>query len=117
MIDRFPHVREPSSGEPDICIYCREEWVDLLTLYERDECSVRLRAEVDRLRSEVSYLRACVPPTHPSDYGHEAWAETVRTAVAAERAAVVAWLSVNNCWCHDSAEAINHGEHRREEKP
>ena len=56
MIDRFPHVREPSSGEPDICIYCREEWVDLLTLYERDECSVRLRAEVDRLRAEVTDL-------------------------------------------------------------
>ena len=46
MSDRFPHVREPSSGEPDICIYCREEWVDLLTLYETDECSVRLRAEL-----------------------------------------------------------------------
>ena len=121
MSDRFPHVREPSSGEPDICIYCREEWVDLLTLYERDECSVRLRAEVERLRSEVSYLRACVPPTHPSDYGHEAWAETVRTAVAAERAAVVAWLrrEVDNdadsaCILAYAANGIERGEHLKE---
>ena len=52
-------------------------------------------AEVERLRDTVASLRASVPPTHPSDYGHEAWAETVRTAVAAERAAVVAWL--NGC--------------------
>ena len=85
-----------------------------------------LRAEVDRLRAEASYLRACVPPTHPTDYGHEAWAETVRTAVAAERAAVVKWL-------RDAADApetyvdeaialrgasngIKSGEHRREEE-
>ena len=65
MTDRLPHVREPSSGEPDICIYCREEWIDRLTLYERDECSVRLRAEVERLRAE---------------------------ARRAERAEIVAWL-------------------------
>ena len=82
-----------------------------------DACAAlaEIIAEVERLRSEVSYLRACVPPTHPSDYGHEAWAETVRTAVAAERAAVVAWLSVNNCRCQDYAEDIKHGAHRREE--
>ena len=54
MTDRLPHVREPSSGEPDVCVHCLEEWVDLLTLYERDECSVRLRAEVDRLRREIA---------------------------------------------------------------
>jgi len=29
--------------------------------------------EVEQLRTEVSYLRACVPPTRPTDYGHEAW--------------------------------------------
>jgi hypothetical protein len=163
--DHFPHVREPSSGEPDICIYCREEWVDLLTLYERDECSVRLRAEVERLRAdldalaravgqavvasslaagetladpiphiivatvtrlraealgqraEASYLRACVPPTHPTDYGHEVWTETVRDAVDAERAAVVAWLrehtnSEDACMF---ASWIERGEHRRKE--
>jgi hypothetical protein len=56
MSPRLPHVREPSYGEPDVCVHCREEWVDLLTLYERDECSVRLRAEVDRLRAEVTDL-------------------------------------------------------------
>ena len=135
MSDRFPHVREPSSGEPDICIYCREEWVDLLTLYERDECSVRLRAEVDRLRSQVAallakverlrdtvaFLRACVPPTHPSDYGHEAWAETVRTAVDAERAAVVSALERwaedgGDPWMSFCADRIKSGEHRREEE-
>lgn len=86
-----------------------------------------LVAEVERLRDTVAFLRACVPPTHPSDYGHEAWAETVRTAVAAERAAVVAWLrglAMDSCeWSeravvYDScAFAIEHGEHRREEKP
>ena len=56
MSERLPHVREPSYGEPDVCVHCREEWVDLLTLYETDECSVRLRAEVDRLRAEVTDL-------------------------------------------------------------
>ena len=34
MSERLPHVREPSSGEPDVCVHCREDWVDLLTLYE-----------------------------------------------------------------------------------
>jgi hypothetical protein len=83
-------------------------------------------AEVERLRDTVAFLRACVPPTHPSDYGHEAWAETVRIAVAAERAAVVAWLrglAMDSCeWSeravvYDScAFAIENGEHRREEE-
>lgn len=49
-----------------------------------------LRAEVERLRGEVSYLRACVPPTRPTDYGHEVWTAALRAEVAAERAAVVA---------------------------
>ena len=170
MSARFPHVREPSSGEPDICIYCREEWVDLLTLYERDECSVRLRAEVERLRAdldalaravgqavvasslaagetladpiphiivatvtrlraealgqraEVSYLRACVPPTHPSDYGHEVWTAALRAEVHAERAAVAAYLrglADDYGVCIDlslaeQADKIESGEHRRE---
>lgn len=47
---------------------------------------------VTRLRAEVSYLRTRVPPVHPGDYGHEAWIESGRAAVDAERAAVVAWL-------------------------
>jgi hypothetical protein len=76
-------------------------------------------AEVERLRDTVASLRASVPPTHPSDYGHEVWAETVRTAVAAERAAVVAWLRDNEdaeympTW--QLADKIERGEHRREE--
>jgi hypothetical protein len=58
MTDRLPHVREPSSGEPDVCVHCREEWVDLLTLYERDECSVRLRGALDAERAAVvAWLR------------------------------------------------------------
>ena len=75
-----------------MCVHCREEWVDLLTLYERDECSVRLRAEVERLRSQV----------------------------AAERAAVVAWLRDNEDAWHmptwQLADKIERGEHRREEE-
>ena len=58
MSDFLPHVREPSSGEPDVCVHCREEWVDLLTLYERDECSVRLRAEVEAARAEAATMRS-----------------------------------------------------------
>jgi len=52
---------------------------------ERDEaCEQQAR--------EVAYLRACVPPSHPSDSGYEAWGWRLRAEVAAERAAVVAWL-------------------------
>ena len=51
-----------------------------------------LVAEVERLHAEVSYLRACVPPTRPTDYGHEVWTAALRAEVAAERAAVVSWL-------------------------
>ena len=61
MTDFLPHVREPSSGEPDVCVHCREEWVDLLTLYERDECSVRLRAEVERLRYLLKMSTRIIP--------------------------------------------------------
>jgi len=58
VIDRLPHVREPSSGEPDVCVHCLEEWVDLLTLYERDECSVRLRAALDAERAALTAAQA-----------------------------------------------------------
>lgn len=132
MIDRLPHVREPSSGEPDVCVHCLEEWVDLLTLYERDECSVRLRAALDAERATVAALRASVPPLHPADYGHEAWTvalveakkEGARSAVeerAAERVAVVAWLraeaylTLYEATPEDVADCIERGEHRREE--
>ena len=111
MSDRLPHVREPSSGEPDICIYCREEWVDLLTLYETDECSVRLRAEVERLRSWAEKAAAAENEN----------AEDARR----ERGAVVAWLrrevdDDDNAGgplahvCGILSDAIERGEHRRE---
>lgn len=92
-----------------------------------------LVGEVERLRAEVSYLRACVPPTRPTDYGHEAWTEALRAAVAEERAAVVAWLrardggneervaveaylAASGGICLDFANDIERGEHREEEK-
>jgi hypothetical protein len=90
---------------------------------ERDEATA-LRAEVERLRDTVAFLRACVPPTHPTDYGHEVWTETVRAEVTAERAAVVRWLHGQLCvpglspdekrllgW---ASRRIERGEHRRE---
>jgi hypothetical protein len=87
-----------------------------------------LVAEVERLRGEVSYLRACVPPTRPTDYGHEVWTAALRAEVAAERAAVVAWLDAQlpdidfceGCGQRGTtvdriADCIERGEHRREE--
>jgi hypothetical protein len=74
----------------------------------------RLRAEALGQRAEASYLRACVPPVHPADYGHEVWTAALRAEVAAERAAVVAWLYRDGC--EASAERIERGEHRREEE-
>jgi hypothetical protein len=80
-----------------------------------------LVAEVERLRGEVSYPRACVPPTRPTDYGHEVWTAALRAEVAAERAAVVAWLREPGEYvdpaCARLADAIERGEHRREEEP
>ena len=82
-------------------------------------------ARVAALLAEASFLRACVPPVHPGDYGHEAWAEAVRAAVAEERAAVVAWLRGdagfrmvpgNMAYCDYYADAIERGEHRHEEE-
>jgi hypothetical protein len=83
----------------------------------------RLRAEALGQRAEASYLRACVPPTHPTDYGHEVWTAALRAEVAAERAAVVAWLRAcedESCVFADDiasvfAAEIERGEHRRVE--
>jgi hypothetical protein len=87
IFDRLPHVREPSSGEPDVCVHCREEWVDLLTLYERDECSVRLRAALDAERAAVvAWLRA------------------------------EAYLTLYEATPQDVADRIERGEHRLEEE-
>jgi len=84
-----------------------------------------LLAEVERLRGEVSYLRACVPPTRPTDYGPEVWTAALRAEVAAERAAVVAWLrsqvsqaAGDDDYAYDHAsDAIERGEHRRKGEP
>lgn len=103
-----------------------------------DGYRMTLLAEVERLRGEVSYLRACVPPTRPTDYGHEVWTAALRAEVAAERAAVVAWLrgeperlvkcnghrhaDGKPCWvmspmpADELADCIERGEHRREEE-
>ena len=58
-MNRLPHVRAPD-GDPDVCVHCLEEWVDLLTLYETEECAVRLRAEVERLRADIDALSTAV---------------------------------------------------------
>ena len=85
-----------------------------------------LVAEV-HLRAAIAALQASVPPTHPSDYGHEVWAAARHEAVAEERAAVVAWLRGKGndpttfmseaiaLTC--AASIIERGEHRREGKP
>ena len=92
---------------------------DRMTDTGRDDAFSALAAllnEVEQLRTEASYLRACVPPTRPTDYGHEAWAETVRDAVDAERAAVVAWLRRGDECCVANADRIERGEHHSEEE-
>ena len=98
----------------------------LAALLDAERENTALRAEVERLRGEVSYLRACVPPTRPTDYGHEVWAAARHEAVAEERAAVVAWLRAKaegmpDLWAvtatayHLAANTFEDGEHRREE--
>lgn len=94
------------------------------------EGSERYRAEAQEQRADAAFLRACVPPTHPRDYGYEAWEERLRAEVERERAGVVAWLRECEVRCseHDgrenavsatyriAANAIERGEHRREEE-
>lgn len=83
----------------------------------------RLRAEALGQRAEASYLRACVPPTHPTDYGHEVWTAALRAEVAAERAAVVTALrrfepgpmGLSLVDMASVADNIERGEHRSEE--
>lgn len=71
-----------------------------------------LEAENARLQKENAYLKACVPPTKPSDYGHEAWTEALREAVAQERAAVVAYLRDGDGYApSDYADWIERGDH------
>jgi hypothetical protein len=85
-----------------------------------------LENERDALAREVAYLRACVPPTHPSHYGYEAWEERLRAEVERERAAVVAMLRAEASAVgaspdekrvlHAVARRIQRGERRREEE-
>ena len=114
-----------TSGEP-VAGERRTDVVDLLNEVVhlqagRDEDTARLRAENEQQAREVAYLRSCVPPTHPSHYGYEAWEERLRAEVERERAAVVAWLRKH--WSEvleqtpqQTAKLIERGEHRREEK-
>jgi len=93
MMNRLPHVRAPD-GDPDVCVHCLEEWVDLLTLYETDECAVRLRAALDAERAAVvAWLRDCDKRCREWDGQENAVSGTYRLA----------------------AEAIERGEHRRKE--
>ncbi len=99
-------------------------------LLELERENTALRVEVERLRLTVAALRASVPPTHPSDYGHEAWSAALEAAKAEnenaddarrERAAVVAWLrrvttDARDLY-HAIADHIERGEHRRKEEP
>ena len=73
----------------------------------------------DALAREVAYLRSCVPPTHPSHYGYEAWEERLRAAVQQERADLAAWLRLApQCYLDGYllVGPIERGEHRREEE-
>jgi len=86
-----------------------------------------LVAEVEHLRAMVAALRASVPPTRPTDYGHEVWTAALRAALDAERAAVVAWLREladapetyveEAIALREASACISRGEHRREEEP
>ena len=103
---------------------------DTARLAELADKVARLRAENEQQARTVAYLRSCTPPTHPSHYGYEAWVERLRAEVAAERAAVVAWLKKQRVYCMGStgepnaatatyahaADAIERGKHRREEE-
>ena len=54
MTPLLPHVREPA-GEPDVCAYCCEEWLDVDV---SDECPLReLVALVNRRLPECSPYR------------------------------------------------------------
>jgi hypothetical protein len=97
VTDRLPHVRAPD-GDPDVCVHCREEWVDLLTLYETDECSVRLRDALDTERAAVvAWLDAEANEPHPIEVGERALSPSGRGLLLR------------------AADAIERGEHRLKE--
>ena len=84
----------PSEGPGEVASFIRKEDAALIAHARADLPA--LVAEVEHLRATVSFLRACVPPRRPSDYGHEIWAEEVQAAeargVEEERARIVADL-------------------------
>jgi hypothetical protein len=92
MSDFLPHVREPA-GEPDVCAYCCEEWVDvnpaeacplrslgLLNLHAL-RAMPRLPAKENTTNAEIAELVAlvnarlpagstyCIDPTLPVRFG------------------------------------------------
>jgi hypothetical protein len=114
-----------------------DDWITKAEIRDAFSALEALVAEVERLRAEVAFLRACVPPTHPSHYGYEAWeerlraeVERLRAEVERERASVVAYLRgladdaagrmfvpLSRAKAYlAAADAIERGEHRREEE-
>jgi len=57
MTPLLPHVREPA-GEPDVCAYCCEEWMDvdpcIEWTYDRADALDRILA-VERRRAAAGY--------------------------------------------------------------
>ena len=66
MTPLLPHVREPA-GEPDVCAYCCEEWMDV---DPTETCPMReLVALVNARRPEGSPYR--IDPTRPASFASE----------------------------------------------
>jgi hypothetical protein len=66
MSPLLPHVREPA-GEPDVCAYCCEEWMDV---NPADECPLRsLVWTINARLPEGSPYR--IDPTRPASFALE----------------------------------------------
>ena len=112
----------PSEGPGEVADFIREEDARLVAAAPADIAA--LLAEVERLRAEAHELRLMAEEAARAENAN---AEDAKK----ERAAVVAWLRTQRLYCTDStgtpnavsatyahaAEAIEGGEHRREEKP
>ena len=91
----------------------------VMLLHAREDMDA-LVAEVERLRVEVTFFRASVPPSHPSDYGHEAWAKSVAEGVAEGERRIVAYLRRETYPCcgqcnNQLADYIERGDHLLED--
>lgn len=53
---KYPHVREPDRGDPDVCVHCREPWCDVAS----DECAARLRQRLDDVERTVAAYDATI---------------------------------------------------------